>query len=223
MCIAITNRVLRLLYGPTEGTDTLLLIWNEFLCASPFSCRHSSHLLIPLISNAGAPPVAVNISSSQVYFAWHFFNNILGNPNDLLSPAVFLEAVSSIRNLVEMYLAVGMREVAVSKGVKPPKLPYPPSANTILDTYGQVLFNATYKDVNAGFVNPALLVCRSPPLSLVSMMVALKHSVLCVASSVASLALLSDRHISRSSIKCCKWFCLVFFVCSPVSRFLHRD
>eukprot|EP01124_Arcella_intermedia_P015156 TRINITY_DN21676_c0_g1_i1.p1 TRINITY_DN21676_c0_g1~~TRINITY_DN21676_c0_g1_i1.p1 ORF type:complete len:1529 (+),score=327.82 TRINITY_DN21676_c0_g1_i1:63-4649(+) len=79
------------------------------------------------------------ISVENVFFYWHRFLHLLGNPNNIAAPSSFSLAMSGISSLVDCYLSISKHENLSS-------LQKPPPINKILDIFGGWIFEAMLLD-----------------------------------------------------------------------------
>lgn len=81
--VALTKRVFAILYGPSEGTDTVIMKIDE-----------SAQNLV--------------LEDTYVLYAWHKMLNIIGNPNVTVNhPAIFLAFMNGVEMLVNLYVKLG--------------------------------------------------------------------------------------------------------------------
>ncbi|KAJ3433697.1 hypothetical protein M0812_22662 [Anaeramoeba flamelloides] len=121
----LTNRVIGILYGKSEGTDTLTIN------------------LPPL--DITFQPTVMNVNSKQIIFLWDKFLHILGNPNRFNSPVLFCQTMVGIKDVLNLFLNVGNRRDYV-QSTDEKVLPDRPDGNTIMKIFGKWLFEAVSKN-----------------------------------------------------------------------------
>eukprot|EP01094_Clydonella_sp_ATCC50884_P020502 TRINITY_DN4270_c0_g1_i1.p1 TRINITY_DN4270_c0_g1~~TRINITY_DN4270_c0_g1_i1.p1 ORF type:complete len:1309 (-),score=500.74 TRINITY_DN4270_c0_g1_i1:354-4280(-) len=111
-CFALTKRTLSLIYGGTEGSDSIIIKIDESVHTIPASREFT-------------------------FYSWHRMFQILGNPNETVQdPAIFLAFMNGVEMLVNQYLKIGMSTKRKSKRNKAP------DGNTILHVFGKWLFES---------------------------------------------------------------------------------
>eukprot|EP01117_Protostelium_nocturnum_P004630 TRINITY_DN1681_c0_g1_i1.p1 TRINITY_DN1681_c0_g1~~TRINITY_DN1681_c0_g1_i1.p1 ORF type:complete len:1130 (-),score=354.28 TRINITY_DN1681_c0_g1_i1:51-3440(-) len=80
-----TGRVLRLLYGPTEGTNALTVVQYD------------------------GDVIVYDFDDELTYFLWHKTLYLLGDLNGIKVPINHWEAMKGVHNLVEQFLQIGSR------------------------------------------------------------------------------------------------------------------
>ncbi|KAJ3009267.1 hypothetical protein HKX48_008074 [Thoreauomyces humboldtii] len=113
--LGLTQRVVGLLYGTTEGAGKVYIDVDE----------HYS--------------VTLDLSSEFVVYAWHRLSYIIGNPNALLAPISEL-SIKGIGRVVQVWHTIGSDD-----GPLLHEVPGVPDGNTILHMFGGWLFEATIK------------------------------------------------------------------------------
>lgn len=109
-CFALTKRTLSLIYGGTEGSDSIIIKIDESVNTIPATPEFT-------------------------YYSWHRMFQILGNPNETVGdPAIFLAFMNGVEMLVNQYLKIGMSTKGKMKRNKAP------DGNTILHVFGKWLF-----------------------------------------------------------------------------------
>ena len=89
--VALTQRMLNMIYGPTEG--------------------------LPFVKLTIAPKA--RIDGNFVYYAWSRYLNLLGNlVESTASPETFLEVFVAVRALVNLFLEVGRESIKMKSGKK---------------------------------------------------------------------------------------------------------
>lgn len=82
-CFALTKRTAGILYGPAEGTDSVIIKIDES------------------VQN-------IQLEDEYVFYSWHRMLNIIGNPNESINhPAIFLAFMNGVEILVNQYLKIG--------------------------------------------------------------------------------------------------------------------
>jgi hypothetical protein len=119
---ALNKRVLRILYGPLEGTSNVAVGW----------CDASSSTL--------------DMDDEAVFFLWDRMLHVLGNPCNIKNPDVFLQAISGISSMCDGFSLVGSVEPEVGKGEQSPVIPNPPATDNIVQIFGVWLFEAVSID-----------------------------------------------------------------------------
>eukprot|EP01114_Cavostelium_apophysatum_P000081 TRINITY_DN1007_c0_g1_i5.p1 TRINITY_DN1007_c0_g1~~TRINITY_DN1007_c0_g1_i5.p1 ORF type:complete len:802 (-),score=236.83 TRINITY_DN1007_c0_g1_i5:97-2502(-) len=94
ICVAFTARVIRLLYGPNEGSDSVLV--------AEYDGTRTPH----------------ELEKEYVYYAWYRTLHLLGDFETISLPNNYLEAMRGINAIADMLLAVGARREPT--GPKPP-------------------------------------------------------------------------------------------------------
>eukprot|EP01095_Lingulamoeba_sp_RSL-Kostka_P018275 TRINITY_DN9967_c1_g1_i3.p1 TRINITY_DN9967_c1_g1~~TRINITY_DN9967_c1_g1_i3.p1 ORF type:complete len:1160 (+),score=392.41 TRINITY_DN9967_c1_g1_i3:355-3834(+) len=85
--ISLTRRTAAILYGPSEGSETVSVKLDD-------STQN------------------LQLEDEYVFYAWHKLLYILGNPNEQIKhPAIFLAFMNGIEMLVNFYLALGSKEI----------------------------------------------------------------------------------------------------------------
>jgi hypothetical protein len=93
--LALTERIVNLLYGKTEGTNTVIIKWQGL---------SKEHFQIP---NVGNETTELNLPDEFVYFSWHILFHIIGNINKLFDPFVYTKALTGVNELVKIIAEVG--------------------------------------------------------------------------------------------------------------------
>lgn len=134
VCLGLTLRVINLLYGPTEGTQSVKIHWKGL------NSTNNPNQIV------AQPETEIDFPDEYVYFAWNMFLNTLGNPNAISDPAIHLKAFKQLRRVTKCFCFVGSSpkiEDEDSKRLKGDlRLVYSPDGNTILETFGPWLFEA---------------------------------------------------------------------------------
>jgi hypothetical protein len=139
VCLALTKRVVHLLYGPSEGTPLVRIEWKGL---NPTNNPNA---------NVGNPTTELDLPDEYVYYAWHMMLHVLGNPNTLVDPEVHLVAFQGIQNISRHICYVGADPpLKKMKQLKEDwRIPYAPDTNTVLDLFGPWLFEAVTRDAPA--------------------------------------------------------------------------
>lgn len=120
-CFALTKRSTAILYGPTEGTDAVIVKIDES------------------VQN-------IQLEDEYVFYSWHRMLNIIGNPSEVIQhPAIFLAFMNGVEILVHQYLKIGYATAAAGKEMC---RFLPPDGNTILHIFGTWLYDAIQFDRN---------------------------------------------------------------------------
>jgi hypothetical protein len=128
--VALTQRMLNLLYGPSEG--------------------------LPFVKLTIAPKARVD--GKFVYYAWSRFLNFLGNLlQSTASPETFLEVFVAVREMVGLFLEVGRESVKMkAKGREDAAQNQDGSGktsgvngNTLLQLFGKFIFDAVISNIPA--------------------------------------------------------------------------
>ncbi|KAL0483098.1 RapGAP, partial [Acrasis kona] len=132
VCIALTQRVINLLYGPTEGTPIVKIQWkglNQNNNPNP---------------NVGNPTTELDLPDEYIYYAWNMFLYVVGNPNRLLDPEIHLKAFQGIQFITKLLAYVGTDPplAKLKQSSTDVHLPYAPDGNTILQVFGPWFFEA---------------------------------------------------------------------------------
>eukprot|EP01134_Creolimax_fragrantissima_P005961 CFRG5961T1 len=157
-CLCLTRRVLNLLYGPSEGTPSILVTGGG-----------GDGAQVKSLGN-----VKINIPDDCVVQAWHRMLHIIGNPSHIRNAQIFLLAIEGISNVVDCFLAVGNDEVRAGKYSSeklveelaqrghPTATPTPnrPSGNSLLHIFGEWLFESSYSKHIEGRSRALGLLCR---------------------------------------------------------------
>ncbi|KAJ5072634.1 hypothetical protein M0811_01649 [Anaeramoeba ignava] len=116
----LTNKVINILYGPTEGNNLLVID-------------------LPKIKSIGVDPKPIEISHEQIIFSWNRFLQMIGNPNEITMQSLFWDSMMGIQKCIKALLDVGSKydpkttsEVIVDH----------PDGNSILRVFGNWLFEA---------------------------------------------------------------------------------
>eukprot|EP01116_Phalansterium_solitarium_P011073 TRINITY_DN26680_c0_g1_i1.p1 TRINITY_DN26680_c0_g1~~TRINITY_DN26680_c0_g1_i1.p1 ORF type:complete len:538 (-),score=150.79 TRINITY_DN26680_c0_g1_i1:8-1621(-) len=112
ICSALAGRVFALLYGPAEGTSQVVVRREQVS--------------------------SLSLADDFVFFAWYRMLHIVGNPNALLDPRIYLKAMEGVQSLVSGFLNVVNRD----NSKKPHRRVNGPDGNTILHIFGGWLFEA---------------------------------------------------------------------------------
>lgn len=139
VCLALTKRVVHLLYGQSEGTSIVRIEWKGLNPTNNPS------------ANVGNPTTELDLPDEYVYYSWHMMLYVLGNPNHLLDPEVHLVAFQGIQNITRQIACIGSDPpLKKMKQIREDwRLCYAPDGNTILDFFGPWLFEATTRDAPA--------------------------------------------------------------------------
>jgi len=141
VCIGLTNRVINLLYGPSEGTSVVRIQWEGL---NPKNNPNP---------NVGNTTTELDLPDEYVYYAWNQFLHIIGNPNKLVDPEIHLKAFQGIEVITHSLAYVGTDPPI--KKLKEQKIdfriPYAPDANSILDIFGQWYFEAVFRENATNF------------------------------------------------------------------------
>ncbi|KAL1920037.1 uncharacterized protein VTP21DRAFT_1183 [Calcarisporiella thermophila] len=113
-CLALTQRVIRLLYGSPEGTESINIVTSGL-------------------------NVGLDLPNDFIFFAWHRIIYLVDDPCQL--PNNFSLAILGISQLVDAFHAIGHNGSSGSVGGRKNKATVP-DGNTILDMFGDWLFNA---------------------------------------------------------------------------------
>eukprot|EP00761_Pharyngomonas_kirbyi_P013586 gb/GECH01013615.1/.p1 GENE.gb/GECH01013615.1/~~gb/GECH01013615.1/.p1 ORF type:complete len:1163 (+),score=259.89 gb/GECH01013615.1/:1-3489(+) len=140
VCIGLTNRVIRLLYGPTEGTQVVRINWKGL--------DKSEETRNELVSRDATE---LKFPDEYVFFAWEFMLRIVGNPNKLLDPETHAESFKGLAQIARTIGSVGSTVVSVPKGQERPKIPYATDGETILNMLGPWFFEAVNSSSNSAF------------------------------------------------------------------------
>ncbi|KAL9648269.1 hypothetical protein ABK040_013888 [Willaertia magna] len=136
VCIGLTNRVINLLYGPSEGTSVVRIQWEGL---NPKNNPNP---------NVGNPTTELDLPDEYVYYAWNQFLHVIGNPNKLVDPEIHLKAFQGIEVITHSLAYVGTDPPI--KKLKEQKIdfriPYAPNANSILDIFGPWYFESVFRD-----------------------------------------------------------------------------
>ncbi|KAF0981277.1 hypothetical protein FDP41_012537 [Naegleria fowleri] len=150
VCIGLTNRVINLLYGPSEGTSVVRIQWEGL---NPKNNPNP---------NVGNSTTELDLPDEYVYYAWNQFLHIIGNPNKLVDPEIHLKAFQGIEVITHSLAYVGTDPPI--KKLKEQKIdfriPYAPDANSILDIFGPWYFEAVFRE-NANNFNQGRAVAYS--------------------------------------------------------------
>lgn len=140
VCFALTQRVVNLLYGPTEGTPVVRIQWKGL---NPTNNPNP---------NVGNPVTELDLPDEYVYFSWNLMLHIIGNPNKLLDPEIHLKAFLGLQNITKMLAYVGKTPltdaVKQKEGKEWYRLPYAPDGNSILEIFGPWYFEAVNRKLN---------------------------------------------------------------------------
>nr|CAG8510797.1 3940_t:CDS:10 [Entrophospora candida] len=126
--LAFTQRVVRLLYGPKEGSETVNI-------------------------SVGGYNVGLDLNTDFVYFAWYQMIYLVNNPCVLPSPNFSL-AISGIARIVDSFLMIGSlnNQRPTIKDTETSHAYLTPDGNTILNMFGRWLFQAcSIKSTDLGF------------------------------------------------------------------------
>lgn len=151
LCISLTNRVVRLLYGPTEGTPVVHINWQE---------------LTPQFypnENVANPVTELELPDEYVFYTWNFMLHIIGNPNLITDPEVYLEAFQGIAQISKIVAFIGTNVPESKNAKRPARMPYAPDGNTILHLLGSWFFEAVNRkssNLNEGRAVAFAALCR---------------------------------------------------------------
>lgn len=153
VCLALTKRVVNLLYGPSEGTTLVRIEWKGL---NPTNNPNA---------NVGNPTTELDLPDEYVYYAWHMMLHVLGNPNNFVDPEVHLVAFQGIQNITRQLAYVGSDPpLKKMKQMREDwRIPYGPDTNTVLDYFGTWLFEAVNRDTttfNEGKAVAYAALCR---------------------------------------------------------------
>jgi hypothetical protein len=132
VCIALTQRVINLLYGPTEGTPIVKIQWKGLNQANNPN------------PNVGNPTTELDLPDEYIYYAWNMFLYVIGNPNRLLDPEIHLKAFQGIQFITKLLAYVGTDPplAKLKQSTTDIHLPYAPDGNTVLEIFGPWFFEA---------------------------------------------------------------------------------
>jgi hypothetical protein len=91
-CSGVSKRVLRLLYGPTEGADAVVLVGGALQTTT------------------------LELADEYVFYIWYRLLYIVGTLESIESASVYLDFMKGVTTLVDIYLAVGS---AAEKQLRP--------------------------------------------------------------------------------------------------------
>ncbi|KAI8338078.1 hypothetical protein BC941DRAFT_470077 [Chlamydoabsidia padenii] len=121
--LSLTNRIIHMLYGQKEGTDTVHLFAD----------------------NNG---IKLDLPRDDVKYCWHRILYLLPIPVQL-SPPNFIIAMTGIGQIVDRLNSVGLSPINKASDTSPPSAvdatwseTEPPDGNTILNMFGSILFDA---------------------------------------------------------------------------------
>lgn len=138
VCYGLTQKVINLIYGPTEGTANVKIKWEGIK-----ECPNQ---------NVATEITELDLPDEYVYFIWYVVLYIIGNPNKLLDPEIHLRAFQGLQRISKCFVTIGREPVndAVKKkeGIDWKSLPYAPDGNTILDIFSAWLFEAVNRKLN---------------------------------------------------------------------------
>jgi len=113
VCLGITNRVIRLLYGPNEGTEELI------------------------ISEYDDSKTTYTMGKEFIYYSWYRMLHLLGDLESIQLPNNYLEAMRGVSTITDCFLAIGTKPSS-----SPTLAAKPPDGNTILHVVGPFLFES---------------------------------------------------------------------------------
>lgn len=119
VALALSMRLCRILFGPTEGSD--------------------------LINLASVDVVHIDVPDDQVVQLYYRFLQTLGNPNIITDTRVHAIAITGVAALSDHMTSVGRRLPASQRGKAPPVTPNPPDGNSVLELFGEWLFGCIEK------------------------------------------------------------------------------
>ncbi len=117
--LALSMRLCRILFGPTEGSD--------------------------LINLASIDVVHIDVPDDQVLHLYYRFLQTLANPNVITDTRVHAIAITGVAALSDHMTSVGRRLPASQRGKAPPQTPNPPDGNSVLELFGEWLFGCIEK------------------------------------------------------------------------------
>eukprot|EP00762_Andalucia_godoyi_P004164 ANDGO_06351.mRNA.1 putative Rho GTPase-activating protein CG5521 len=117
VCNHLNRRVIRVLYGPYAFDERLFPAGNSSMDVDMYD-------------------------DDTIIFLWNRLLQILGNPSKIRNADVFLQAISGIASMCDVFCNIGTFEPEVAKGESSPVLPHPPHTNTVLQIFGSWLFEA---------------------------------------------------------------------------------
>eukprot|EP01028_Stygiella_incarcerata_P005580 TRINITY_DN2343_c1_g1_i2.p1 TRINITY_DN2343_c1_g1~~TRINITY_DN2343_c1_g1_i2.p1 ORF type:complete len:1241 (+),score=324.07 TRINITY_DN2343_c1_g1_i2:259-3981(+) len=115
----LSRRVLRILYGPLEGSDSICIRWLN---------QATTVLKYP---------------DERVFFLWHHILHIMGNVCKIAYPDIFTNAIQGISSVCDEFVSVGTHDPDVQKGQVSPVLPHAPRITTLIEIFGSWLFEAS--------------------------------------------------------------------------------
>lgn len=132
VCLALTKRVVNLLYGDSEGSPVVKIEWKGL---NPTNNPNP---------NVGNPVTELDLPIEYVYYAWHMMLYVIGNPNQLVDPEVHLVAFQGIQNITRQIAFIGYDPpLKKMKSIREDwRLCYAPDGDTLLDFFGPWLFEA---------------------------------------------------------------------------------
>ncbi|KAJ5070469.1 hypothetical protein M0811_10941 [Anaeramoeba ignava] len=122
----LTNRVLNIIYGPSEGDQVVMIV-------------------LPPPPNTTFQPITINLDNERVIFSWMRIIHLLGNPNGCTNPQIFRQAMTGIRDCVGLFLKVGG---SPERSQETKVLVDHPDGNSILKVFGEWLFEAVSTNHN---------------------------------------------------------------------------
>eukprot|EP01135_Chromosphaera_perkinsii_P004404 Nk52_evm7s280 gene=Nk52_evmTU7s280 len=145
--LALTERVLRTLYGENVGKDVIVVA--DLIGDSTKGNKNSSF----------AAEGGIQMPSDCAMQCWNRMLHIVGNPNKINDPKIYLVAMKGVAKLADTFLSVGefgdrssalsdfytltyIPSLAFSSRIKTKGAPRQPSGNSILHIFGQWLFEA---------------------------------------------------------------------------------
>ncbi|KAJ6250437.1 hypothetical protein M0813_16056 [Anaeramoeba flamelloides] len=118
----LLNSLINLFYGECFGSQDVIV-------------------QIPTSSNIQLSPSKIQLKEDLLIFVWNQILHLIENPNDLLDPKLFLISMKGIQQLVTLFLTF-QQEIKNSNSNEIKYIPDSPSGNTILNIFGNWLFEA---------------------------------------------------------------------------------
>ncbi|KAJ6251642.1 hypothetical protein M0813_14841 [Anaeramoeba flamelloides] len=126
-----------------QWSSTTFALLNSLIYLFYGKCFGSKDVIIqlPKTNNIQFSPSRIYLEKDLLIFIWHKTLHLIDNPNDLKEPKLFLISMKGIQQLVNLFLTF-------QQAIKNPNseeikyIPDPPSGNTILNIFGDWLFEA---------------------------------------------------------------------------------
>lgn len=141
VCEALTLRVTRILYSVLEGADNVQIMWQGLNFMDNPNQKVGNHI------------TQIELPDEYVFFAWQQCLHVIGNPNNITDPNVFLIAIQGIGRIIDILTNVGSKIDITLWREHHLAIPYAPGANSILRIFDSWLYetiNSKHSEYNEG-------------------------------------------------------------------------